>query len=166
MLDFDDILRQLSSSAEAICALMHNVPAEQALWKPDPQTWSLHETMTHLYNEERIDFRKHLAEILSDPPQPWERFDPARLAAAESLEQALEGFLAEREASLAWLQALQSPDWDIQIKAPWGGPIRAGDVLASWAAHDYLHLRQLNELLYAWNARQAAPYSVEYAGDW
>ncbi len=166
MLDFNDILRQLTSSAEAIRALAQNIPAEQAQWKPDPQAWSLQETMAHLYNEERVDFRKHLEEMLGDPPRPWGRFDPAALVAVDNLQQALEGFLTERGASLAWLRALEATDWNVQTEAPWGGMIRAGDVLASWAAHDYLHLRQLNELLFAWNARQAEPYSVQYAGDW
>lgn len=166
MLNFDEIIRQLSSGAEAIHALTQNVPAEQARWKPDSQTWSLQETMAHLYNEERLDFRKHLKEMLSDPPQPWQRFDSSELVVVESLEQVLDGFLSERGASLAWLKALESPDWNITIEAPWGGPICAGDVLGSWAAHDYLHLRQINELLFAWNAQHIAPYSVKYAGDW
>ena len=166
MFDLDEILRQLTGTAEAIRALTQSVPAAQARWKPDPQTWSVQETMAHLYTEERLDFRKHLKEMLSDPPQPWRRFDSAELVAVDSLQQALEGFLAEREASLAWLKTLESSDWNIALEAPWGSPICAGDVLVSWAANDYLHLRQINELLFAWNAYQAAPYSVDYAGDW
>jgi hypothetical protein len=44
--------------------------------------------------------------------------------------------------------------------------LSAGDVLVSWVAHDFLHIRQLNEVLYAWNEKQASPYSVQYAGGW
>jgi hypothetical protein len=33
-------------------------------------------------------------------------------------------------------------------------------------AHDFLHIRQMNELQYAWNETQAAPYAVQYAGGW
>jgi hypothetical protein len=46
------------------------------------------------------------------------------------------------------------------------GRLRAGDLLASWIAHDLLHLRQLAGLHFAWNARCLAPYSMAYAGNW
>lgn len=48
---------------------------------------------------------------------------------------------------------------------PWGR-LSAGDVMASWAADDLLHLRQLIELHYAHVLQQAKPYDVQYAGDW
>jgi len=165
MIDVNEIIRRLAGGAEGIRALVQDVPAQQAMWSPGPETWSLHQTLEHLYNEERIDFRKHLMEMLSRPPRPWQTFDPAALVKTASCQEALQGFLTEREASLKWLKGLESSDWNQSAQAPWGA-IRAGDVLASWAAHDYLHLRQINELLFAWNARQSAPYSVEYAGEW
>jgi hypothetical protein len=85
--------------------------------------------------------------------------------------QALEGFLTEREASIEWLNALKSPNWNAASKASFGPKdevltLSAGDILVSWVAHDFLHLRQVNELLYAWNEKRAAPYSVQYAGGW
>jgi hypothetical protein len=90
---------------------------------------------------------------------------------AESCRQALLGFLKEREDSLAWLKALEAPDWDMKAQAtftPDNVPftLSAGDVLVSWVEHDFLHIRQMNELLYAWTEKQAAPYSVQYAGGW
>ena len=78
---------------------------------------------------------------------------------------ALDAFLRERAASLEWLRGLHEPNWDATYHARWG-VLRAGDLLAAWLAHDHLHVRQLNELHYAYLAQQAAPYSVEYAGDW
>ena len=44
--------------------------------------------------------------------------------------------------------------------------MRAGDMLAAWLAHDLLHIRQLIQLQRAWDERQLAPYSLEYAGEW
>ncbi len=72
---------------------------------------------------------------------------------------------------MAWLKALPSPNWDKTLQASFSPEdevliLSAGDVLVSWVAHDFLHLRQVNELLYAWNEKQAAPYSVQYAGGW
>jgi hypothetical protein len=166
MIVISDIIRQLDTNAGAIRALMQTVSEEQSGWKPDPETWSLHEVLTHLYNEERLDFRKHLKDILSDPIQPW-TFDRTEMISTINCRQALDGFSSEREASLAWLAALPAVDWDIRTPTPWENiTLSAGDVLVSWVAHDFLHLRQINELLYAWNVKQAEPYSVEYAGEW
>ena len=171
LIDLNETIRQLAGNAQAIRSLVQTISDEQAQWKPDPETWSMKDVMEHVYNEERIDFRKHLKEMFSLPPQPWGRFNPEEYIPVASCRQALEGFLTEREASLAWLKALGSPDWNITTKANFGPAnesptFSAGDVLVSWVEHDFLHLRQMIELLYAWNEKQAAPYSVEYAGGW
>ena len=171
MMDIPEITRRLTENAEAMRVLVQNVSAGQAQWKPDPKTWCLREVMEHIYNEERIDFRKHLKEILSVPPRPWQNFRREDAISVESCRQALEGFLDERKASIEWLESLQSPDWAARSPATPGGSgegpvLSAGDVLVSWVAHDYLHIRQINELLFAWNEKQAKPYSVQYAGDW
>lgn len=171
MIDIQEITRQMTANARALRHLVDSISDEQAQWKPDPESWSMQEVLEHFYNEERIDFRKHLKEMFSDPPLPWGKFNSVDYIEVKSCRQALEGFLIEREASIAWLKALESPDWDATSKAVFSPEdevliLRAGDVLVSWVAHDFLHLRQVNELLYAWNEKQAAPYSVQYAGGW
>lgn len=165
MINKEEIIRQLTASAEAIRAMLASLSDEQAQWKPDAETWSMREVMYHVYNEERIDFRKHLREMFHDPPQAWAVWREEDMLPIASCRQGLQDFLSEREASIAWLRSLKSPDWEIVSQAPWGA-IRAGDVLVSWAEHDYLHMRQMNELLHAWNAAQGAPYSVQYGGGW
>ncbi len=171
MMNFDEIVERLAKNAEGIRRLLEGLSEEQVNWKPDPETWSLKEVMEHFYNEERLDFRKHLKELLSDPPQPWGKFRQEDTIHVENFWQALDGFLAEREASLAWLKELGNRDWTISTKVSFGSDqeifvLRAGDVLVSWVAHDFLHLRQINELLYSWNEKRAAPFSVQYAGGW
>jgi hypothetical protein len=171
MIDIAELIRRFSSNAQAIQALVTGISDEQAAWKPSPDAWCMKEVMEHVYNEERIDFRKHLREMFSSPPLAWDgiREEYVRV---ESCRQALDRFLVEREASIAWLKALDHPDWEVSLQAAFGPggeevlEFRAGDVLVSWVAHDYLHIRQMNELLFAWNERQGAPYSVRYAGGW
>jgi uncharacterized damage-inducible protein DinB len=171
MIDVNEIIRQLKANAAAIQSLLQTISDEQAQWKPDAETWSLNKVMEHVYNEERIDFRKHLKEMFHDPPLPWEAWHPEEYVTVESFRQSLGGFLEEREASISWFRSLESPDWDFVSRATFGPDgdelaLSAGDVLFSWVAHDHLHMRQLNELLYAWNEKQASPYSVQYAGGW
>lgn len=170
MINLDDTIRRMISNVEAIRALLHNISTEQAQWKPDPETWSMKEVMEHVYNEERFDFRLHLKEMFNDPPQPWGAFRQDWIK-VESFRQALDGFVSERDASIAWLRELESPDWEIQTRVSFGPQsetfnLKAGDVLVSWVEHDFLHLRQMNELLHAWNVHRASPYSVQYAGGW
>ncbi len=62
-----------------------------------------------------------------------------------ALDSTLAQFKTEREKSLAWLTELEPPNWDSTVSMPWGS-LTAGDMLASWLAHDILHLRQLVEL--------------------
>jgi hypothetical protein len=42
--------------------------------------------------------------------------------------------------------------------------VHAGDLLASWPAHDARHLAQMARVLDALAARDGAPYSTDYAG--
>ena len=166
MIDMNGIIRQLKGNAQAMRALVGTISEEQAQWKPGPDTWSMNQVMEHIYNEERIDFRKILKRMLDTSPQPAEEYVPV-----DSCRQALEGFLIEREASIKWLEALKTTDWEVASQWPFGptGDVtvfKAGDVLLSWIEHDILHLRQMIELLHAWNERQAPPYSLMYAGGW
>jgi hypothetical protein len=46
------------------------------------------------------------------------------------------------------------------------GATAAGDVMASWAAHDALHLRQIAKRLWELAGRDGAPFRTGYAGEW
>ena len=169
-MDMDRLLSQMEEDAGRVRALARGVSAEQARWKPDPDTWSILEVVNHLLDEERHDFRVRLDYTLHRPGDPWPPIDPGgwvteRGYNQRDLDASLAQFLSERKASIAWLRALSTPDWDASYEAPWG-PIRAGDLLASWVGHDLLHLRQLVELHRALGLAYGSPYRAEYAGDW
>ncbi len=171
MIDLEETVRVLAADAQAMRALLQTISDEQAQWKPNPDTWSMQQVMEHVYNEERIDFRKILRRMFNDPPlAAGENPNPDYIPVA-SCRKALEDFLAEREASIQWLKGLRAPDWEIANEWPFGPDgvmttFRAGDVLLSWLEHDVLHLRQMIELQHAWNEKQALPYSLSYAGGW
>jgi hypothetical protein len=164
------IRTQMASNAQAIQALVQGVSDEQARWRPGPEDWSILEVINHLYDEEVEDFRAHLDLILHHRGEPWTGIDPqgwvvARRYNERTPAQSLQDFLRAREASLDWLGGLSSPDWQVIYRAPFG-EISAGDMLASWLAHDLLHLRQLVELHWAHTVRLVKPHSVAYAGAW
>jgi hypothetical protein len=169
-MNLDYVITQLADHAGMIQSLVGSVSAEQARWKPSSDVWSVLEIIHHLYDEEREDFRRRLDHVLSRPDQTWPGIDPLgwvveRRYNEQNLDQMIVGFLQERDQSLKWLKGLVSPNWQISYQAPWGA-ITAGDLLASWVAHDLLHTRQLVELLWAYTTHQLEPYKVEYAGQW
>ena len=164
------LIDQMAHHAEAIRSLTQGVSDEQARWKPKPEAWSILEVINHLYDEEREDFRTRVDYTLHQPEEAWPPIDPQgwvtqRQYNQRDLAESVANFMREREASLAWLRGLQSPNWQIARIAPWG-QMTAGDVMAAWVAHDVLHLRQLVELHYAYIVQAAQPFQVGYAGDW
>ncbi len=169
-MEFQTACKQLKAQGQAILNLAGDLALEQARWKPDADSWSVLEVMNHLVDEEVLDFRRRLDHVLHTPDQPWPAIDPQGWVTSKHynerpLEETLAAFSVEREKSIAWLQSLSNPDFDATVPMPWGS-LSAGDLLASWLAHDLLHLRQLIELRYALTRDASAPFSVEYAGDW
>jgi len=168
-MDLENLTAQMEKTAQAIRALAEDIPDDQARWNPEPDVWSILDVINHLAYEETHDFRDRLDLVLHRPQEGWPRMNPTRGVTDRSrqreLGRALEMFVARREKSLAWLKTLEAPNWDAAHEAPFG-QIKAGDVLAAWAAHDLLHLRQLIELRYQLLARQAEPYGLRYAGRW
>ena len=169
-MDLQNVVSQMDSNAQAIRALVEGSSDHQARWKPDATCWSVLEVINHLLDEEREDFRARIDLVLHRGEEAWFRIDPEgwvieRGYSQRELESSLEGFLAAREESLAWLRGLGEVEWTVGYQAPFGW-IRAGDVLASWAAHDVLHMRQLVELKWAYLVQAVEPYGVRYAGVW
>ena len=169
-MELEFITNQMANRAGTIHSLTLGISAEQARWKPDPQTWSILEVINHLYDEERADFRVRIDIILHHQAQPWPPINPQgwvteRAYNQRDLAQSIDDFLKERRKSLAWLRGLDAPDWQASVTVPFG-KFCAGDILAAWAAHELLHLRQLVELHWAYTRLAVQPYQVNYAGEW
>jgi hypothetical protein len=164
-------IEQLTIHGTSISGLCAAVSQAHGRRKPDPGSWSILEVINHLYDEEREDFRQRLDLTLHRPETEWPSIDPegwvtSRDYQQRDLQQSIANFAAERQRSIEWLQSLHQPDWSRARTHPSGFVLRAGDLLSAWVAHDILHLRQLVELHYHLATVEAAPYAVEYAGDW
>lgn len=169
-MNLKSLCNDLAGGAALFRSLVQGVSQEEACIRPSPDSWSILEVICHLYDEEREDFRARIDFILKGAHGAIPPIDPqgwvfARNYNQRSLEEMMDAFLKERSRSLEWLRSLENPDWTLGYQAPFGF-IRAGDIAASWAAHDYLHARQLVELRYQRVLTLAAPYNVRYAGEW
>jgi uncharacterized damage-inducible protein DinB len=170
-MDVQSFTTRFSGNLETIQSLVTGVSEEQIRWKPSPKGWSILEVVNHLYDEERGDFRKRLDYLLHRPGEAWPPIDTEGWAIEREYnkkdpEDSLEQFRLERQQSLSWLQGLGEIDWDQFHEHPKLGKMRAGDLLASWLAHDYLHMRQLVGLHHAYGVELGKPYDTAYAGGW
>ena len=167
----DFLIDRLAAGAPAVSALVAGLPAVEASRRTDPARWSVLEILCHLRDEEREDFRVRIEYTLHRPGDSWPGIDPqgwvsARNYAAADPATALAEFLSAREDSLRWLRGLAEPCWQAAYEHPSLGRLTAGDLLASWTAHDLLHLRQLAGAIFGLTAAGAAPHGTDYAGQW
>jgi hypothetical protein len=170
-MDFRRGVALLEAHGRAIEALTKGLTAEQARRKPDAESWSVLEVINHLYDEEREDFRQRLDILLNRPNDPIPPIHPGAWVTergynARDFEKSVASFMGERRKSLEWLGTLKEPNLDSGTVAPDGRVFHAGEMFASWVAHDVLHLRQLAELHYMLVKEAMSPFDVSYAGDW
>lgn len=169
-MNFDTLYQELTLSTEMIRALTAGLTTAEARLKPDPESWSILEVVCHLYDEEREDFRYHLDAILHRPYEEWPAYDPGQWVIERGYNQrelpdAIAAFFAERAQSLTWLRGLSVADWNVAHVNQYGS-MSAGEMFASWVAHDNLHIRQLVELRRARLSQLTQPFDIRYAGDW
>lgn len=169
-MQFMPLYQELTYSTETLRALLATVGVEEARMRPSQATWSILEVTCHLYDEEREDFREHLDFILHHQHEEWHLIAPQAWVKLRKYNEQDFGkmrakFFRERSKSLTWLKGLKNADWNTSYKSKFGS-MRAGDMFASWVAHDNLHIRQLVELRRWQIERMSKPYKVRYAGDW
>lgn len=165
------LVASLEAFAGALPGAVRGLGEADARWKPPSGAWSVVEIVSHLADEEVEDFRRRLELTLRDPAAPWPGIDPEGWARERKynergLGESVERFLEERRASLAWLKGIGEADWSRAHAHPALGSLRAGDLMGSWAAHDWLHLRQIAKRRYELAARNAGGFGVGYAGKW
>ena len=170
-MDHRNIIAQLSANRAVYKATFAAISTDLAIWRPHIEHWSILEIACHLADEEREDFRARLQSTLEDPARPWPSIDPqswitGRNYAGQSFQPSCAQFLAERDKSAAWLDSLETPHWQNTYTHPELGLLSAEMMLANWLAHDYLHLRQINRIRYAYLKADAGDITLHYAGNW
>lgn len=165
------LIQRLVNFPRSLSLLLEPLPIEDLRWKPAPEHWSILEICCHLLDEEREDFRLRLRSTLEDPSKPWAPLDLKNVAEIRRYNQRepgpiLKDFIAERADSIRWLRSLVRPDFSTAYVHPAHGPVHAGELMASWAAHDALHMRQIAKRFYALARRDAGDHTIAYAGEW
>ena len=167
------IIARMENIPEAIRAMCTGLTIADSHFKPPSGAWSIVEIVCHLVDEDRDDFRKRLKLTLESPGTPWPLNDPEAWARDRQyqdrdLHEALDNFAKERAESMVWLRSLGTVDWTTAYQHPKVGPVTAGELLVSWAAHDALHVRQIAKRMFELAARDGETdgFSTRYAGEW
>ncbi len=167
---YTHIYQQLERHGDVFKSLLEGLSPDLYLWRQEPGKWCLLEILCHICDEEREDFRARLRHVLEHPEQALPPIDPVgwvteRQYSGQNYESKLAQFLAERQASVAWLHALSMPKWDNAYQHPKFGAMSGHMFLANWLAHDYLHIRQITRLKYDY-LRFISGETLSYAGTW
>lgn len=172
MTDARDLLNESRPELARFSALLELLVGEldEASWRarPAPGEWAPVEIVCHLRDEEAEDFGARLRVILEGGAR-FAPNDPERLAVDRQYRQAnpseaLAAFRARRRTSLDLLGSVVPDRLLGTAERPSGGRLSGLDLLASWVAHDRLHLQQLAGTLARRWADRWAPLQVEYAG--
>ncbi len=166
-----EISASLQASSRAIDALTSGIAEDVAREAPAPGKWSINDVLGHLADEERNDFRTRIDYMLHRQGQSWPAIDPQRTVREanfnrQSLLDLRADFMRERGKSLEWLEGLRDADWSAAYTHPKMGDFTAASMLCAWAAHDLLHLRQIERILFEHFGRRADPNRTDYAGEW
>lgn len=170
-MEFQKLIDSLDRFSRILPVLVADISDADAKWQPESGGWSILEVVCHLADEETEDFRLRVQSTLADPTKPWPPIDPEATAVErkyneQNLAEVVGRFVRERNSSLAWLKGVVNPNWDNAYEHPQFGPIQAGRLMASWAAHDQLHLRQIAKRMFEMNVRDGSGFPTDYAGEW
>ena len=168
-----ELKEALGAGLKVILDLCDGVSEREMRFKPAKDRWSLLEVVNHLADEECEDFRTRLSHMIEDPSRDWPDIHPfdwvvSREYGKRDPAGSISRFRKEREKSLVWLGSFPEPDLSTVYAGTnkLGRTMHTGDIVASWAAHDYFHIRQMTNLKWEYLMQTAKPYSCSYAGEY
>ena len=162
---------EIQSNGSVFKYLLSNASPALQEFREEEGKWNLKEIVCHLLDEEQEDFRLRLQSVLKDPLPPFKPIDPAgwvvsRSYSAADYQQKVHEFLEERKKSSEYLESL-SPDspFSNTYQHPVLGPMSGAFLLNNWLAHDYLHIRQIVRVKFAF-LKSGFGTPLNYAGEW
>ena len=166
----ESVIAELERNQKVFRETLSHIPLELVRWKNDPKDWSLLEIICHLVDEEVDDFRARVEHTLIRPNEPLKPFDQIawiveRNYNGQDFEAMLQRFDQERMQSISWLKTTKDLDWDNTVEHSKLGGTSARSFLWNWLAHDYHHIRQINNIKHAF-LKQSSGDSLSYAGKW
>jgi hypothetical protein len=166
-----DVISKLAENLTVFESITEGITHDQARWRPEPDRWSVLEVVNHLHDEEIEDFRLCSDILINSPEKDWPSFNPGdwvtnRSYNTRDIDNSVSYLVTERQKSLDWLRGLDDPDWNVKHAGSnrFEKPMKVGDILVAWIAHDFFHIRQLINLKWEYLMETCKPFSSRYAG--
>lgn len=169
--DLHHLIDSLAANGVALHQVLSVTDPREMQWRPAEGKWNLIEILCHLRDEDQEDFGARVQQTLADPNVAPPAIDPEGWVVARNYKDAdyaavLEDFLKHRKAWVEWLRTQENAPWGNTWHHPRGGPLSSELFLRNWVAHDFLHLRQIIGLKYAYLQSISKGIDLGYAWAW
>lgn len=160
----EEALAVLERTPPTLDALLRGLPDAWIHQTEGPETWSPYDVVGHLVHGEKTDWIARAKMIRTEgegrPFEPFDRFAMFEASKGKTLEELLDEFAALRARNLATLRGwnLQPDDFALRGTHPALGRVTLGQLLATWAAHDLSHLRQITRTMAKRYAEAVGPW--------
>lgn len=159
-------LEFLEATPSILRALITELNAEDARWKPAPERFSIAEVLAHLSHSESDCYRMRLDRFMAEPRPQFEPDDAQMyldLYRGADPEEAFNCFERQRKTNLEFLRELPDGAGKRVALHREFGEITLAHMLNEWALHDLGHIRQIAELVRARKYQAAAgPMAASY----
>ncbi len=150
-LDSADPLRVLRKTPKRLRKLLKSAKARELTWKADPATWSVHEVIGHLADNEFV-FGARVRFVAAEDRPLLPAYDEKRFLAnlgvdRASLEDLFDVWVAARAANVHLLDRLPDEAWSkIGVHAE-RGELSLTQIVVGGAGHDRVHEEQIERTI-------------------
>ena len=145
-------------------SLLRGISEEWIINNEGFDTFSPYDVVGHLIHGEKTDWVVRAKIILEQgvnkPFDPYDRFAQYEESKGKSLEQLLDEFEAIRKENVAWLQAIELTETDLERKGmhPVLGEVTLRNLLSTWVVHDLTHIAQITRVMSKQYVEEMGPW--------
>ncbi|MFQ5679435.1 MAG: DinB family protein [Gemmatimonadota bacterium] len=160
----DELIQLLTRTPAVLRALLSGLPEPLIHATEGGESWSPFDIVGHLIHGEEEDWIPRLRIILEHgeerPFEPFDRFAMIERSRGKTIAELLDDFETARRGNVAELRRLVADGLDLEQtgRHPELGRVTLGELLATWAAHDLSHLRQVARVLAKRYAHEVGPW--------
>ena len=161
----DDVFEILKSTPDTVRMLLQDVPDHWLACDEGPDTFSPIDVVGHLVHGEEADWIPRAKIILehgeSVPFEPFDRFGFRKKYGGMDLDELLDEFENRRTRNIEELIQLDPSEEQLQLTGmhPELGRVTLGQLIATWAVHDLVHINQITRVMVKHSADAIGPWT-------
>lgn len=157
---YEPLVQEYERGAEALQALVRDIPANALPVSPSEDAWSIHEILVHLSDAE-IVYSERLRRAIGDETATVASFDESawgdRLQYANRDASAALGLVrALRTVNADLLRRLDAAGWERTVTHSEAGPISVARIVQTLVEHVDYHLAQIRRIRDAENLQESS----------